>query len=86
MHGYSNLPGTPIDSHCKCSHFVLMSADAPDQDGQLHTLGLLERLRAESGYLDQAASDLYYGVDALLRELRNPYLHDIANMSFRVEL
>jgi hypothetical protein len=33
-------------------------------------LGLLERLRAESGY----------------PELENPNLHGIANMSFRVEL
>jgi hypothetical protein len=33
-----------------------------------------------------AYSDLYDRVDALLRELANPNLHDIANMSFRVEL
>jgi hypothetical protein len=43
-------------------------------------------LRAESGYLDRAASDLHSRVDALLYELENPNLHDIANMSFRVEL
>lgn len=63
-----------------------MSQDLSDQEGQLYTLGLLERLRAESGYLDRAASDLYHRVDALLRELENPNLHDIQNMSFRVEL
>jgi hypothetical protein len=58
----------------------------PDQDGQLHTLGLLERLRAESSELWGTSSKLYHRVDALLRELANPNLHDIANMSFRVEL
>jgi hypothetical protein len=63
-----------------------MSDDPSDQGGQLYTLGLLERLRAENGYLDRAASDLYYRVDGLLRELENPNLHDIQNMSFRVEL
>lgn len=61
-------------------------ADDADEDGQLHTLGLLERLRAESGYLDHAACDLHSRVDALLRELENPNLHDIVSMSFRVEL
>jgi hypothetical protein len=60
--------------------------DPGDVDGQLRTLGLLERLRAKSGYLDRAASDLHYCVDALLRELENPNLHDIQNMTFRVEL
>jgi hypothetical protein len=61
-----------------------MSAD-PD-DGQLHTLGLLEQLRAESGELWGTSSKLYFRVDALLRELANPNLHDIANMSYRIEL
>jgi hypothetical protein len=63
-----------------------MSQDPSDQDGQLYTLGLLERLRAESGAVQGAYSDLYRRVDKLLRELENPNLHDIANMSFRVEL
>jgi len=60
-------------------------SDAPD-DGQLHTLGLLEQLRAESSELWGTSSKLYHRVDALLRELANPNLHDIANMNFRVEL
>jgi hypothetical protein len=64
-----------------CSY---MSAD-PD-DGQLHTLGLLERLRAETKDTKGAYAHLYERVDALLRELENPNLHDIANMSYRVEL
>ena len=52
----------------------------------LHTLGLLEQLRAESSELWGTSSKLYHRVDTLLRELANPNLHDIANMSFRVEL
>src|ERR1700722_3855622 len=56
------------------------------EDGQLHTLGLLEQLRAESKELWGTSSTLYHRVDELLRELSNPNLHDIANMSFRVEL
>jgi hypothetical protein len=57
-----------------------------DDDGQLHTLGLLERLRAEAHDLWGSSSNLYFKVDGLLRELANPNLHDIANMSFRIEL
>jgi hypothetical protein len=58
----------------------------PDQDGQLHTLGLLERLRSETNLVQGAYAGLYQRVDKLLRELENPNLHDIANMNFRVEL
>jgi hypothetical protein len=57
-----------------------------DEEGQLHTLGLLEQLRAQSGDLWGRSSKLYFHVDKLLRQLENPNLHDIANMSFRVEL
>jgi hypothetical protein len=62
-----------------------MSQD-PEGDGQLHTLGLLERLRAETRGIEGIYSDLYRRVEALLRELSNPNLHDIANMQTRVEL
>lgn len=62
-----------------------MSQD-PDEDGQLHRLGLLERLRAKTHGIDEVYADLYRRVDALLRELANPNLHDIANTNFRVEL
>jgi hypothetical protein len=58
----------------------------PSDDGRLHTLGLLEHLRAEARAAEGGYSDLYDRVDGLLRELANPNLHDIANMSFRVEL
>src|SRR5579863_5276425 len=58
-----------------------------DGDGQLHTLGLLERLRAECKTLWGTSSELYFRVDGLLRELANPNLHDIpTNLPFRVEM
>lgn len=59
--------------------------DAEDNGGQLHTLALLEQLHAKSGDLWGRSSELYFHVDALLRQLSNPNLHDIQNMSFRVE-
>src|ERR1700731_1853185 len=63
-----------------------MSQDPCDEDGQLHTLGLLERLRSETNLVRGAYGGLYERVDKLLREIENPNLHDIRNMSFRVEL
>ena len=63
-----------------------MSQDPGDEDGQLHTLGLLERLRSETNLVQGAYAGLYQRVDKLLREIENPNLHDIRNMSFRVEL
>jgi hypothetical protein len=64
---------------------MFLYSDAPD-DGQLHTLGLLKQLRVESKELWGTSSGLYERVDALLRELANPNLHDIANMAYRVKL
>jgi hypothetical protein len=64
-----------------------MSRDPTEGDGQLHTLGLLERLRAECKDLWGTSSKLYFRVDELLRELANPNLHDIPmNLPFRVEM
>ncbi len=63
-----------------------MSQEPSDQDGQLHTLRILERLREKTSVIQDTYSDLYRVVDKLLRELENPNLHDIANMSYRVEL
>jgi hypothetical protein len=63
-----------------------MSQGPENDDGQLHTLGVLERLRSETNLVRGAYDGLYERVDKLLRELENPNLHDIANMSFRVEL
>lgn len=58
-----------------------------ESDGQLYTLGLLEALRTECKGLWGASSEAYFRVDALLRELANPNLHDIpTRLSFRVEM
>jgi hypothetical protein len=66
--------------------FMFRSMTAEPDDGQLHTLGLLERLRSETNLVRGAYGGLYERVDKLLREIENPNLHDIRNMSFRVEL
>ncbi len=64
-----------------------MSQEPREGEGQLHTLGLLEQLREECEHLWGSSSDFYFRVDALLRELANPDLHDIStNLPFRVEL
>jgi len=58
-----------------------------EHHGHLHTLGMLGQLRAESSELWSTSSRLYHRVDALLRELANPNLHDIpTNLPFRIEL
>jgi hypothetical protein len=64
-----------------------MSQEPTDSDGQLHTLGLLERLRKECGQHWDTSSTLYHRIDGLLRELANPNLHDLSShMPYRVEL
>ena len=56
-------------------------------DGQLHTLSVLEQLREASKSLWGASSEAYFRVDELLRQLANPNLHDIPrNLPFRVEM
>jgi len=62
-------------------------SQGPEENGQLHTLGLLERLREECKQLWGTSSEFYFRVDELLRQLANPNLHDIpARLPFRVEL
>jgi len=64
-----------------------MSQEPSDSNGQLHTLGLIEQLRAECAELWGTSSRLYHRVDELLRELANPNLHDIPTcLPFRVEM
>jgi hypothetical protein len=61
-------------------------SQAPE-DGQLHTLSLLEQLREECQHLWGTSSEFYFRIDTLLRELANPNLHDIPmRLPFRVEL
>jgi len=58
-----------------------------ENGGQLFALGLIEQLRLECRELWGTSSTLYHRVDALLRELANPNLHDIpTRLPFRVEL
>ena len=74
-----------LDFRAQCSQFVPMS-QAPE-DGQIHTLGLLEQLREECQQLWGTSSEFYFRIDELLRELANPNLHDIpTRLPFRVEL
>ena len=47
------------------------------EDGQLHTLSLLEQLREECKSLWGTSSEFYFRIDELLRELADPNLHDI---------
>jgi hypothetical protein len=57
------------------------------EDGQLHTLGLLEQLRNQCKSLWGTSSELYFRVDKLLSQLANPNLHDIpSNLQIHVEL
>lgn len=54
---------------------------------ELHTLTLLEQLRAESAELSGTSSRLTERVEALLRQLADPRLPDIpTNLPFRVEM
>jgi hypothetical protein len=65
------------------SHFVRKV----EEDGQLHTLGLLEQLRDQCKSLWGTSSELYFRLDKLLNQLANPNLHDIpSNLQIRVEL
>jgi chromosome condensin MukBEF complex kleisin-like MukF subunit len=58
-----------------------------EEDGQLHTLGLLEQLRDQCESLWGTSSELYFRVDKLLQQLANPNLHDIlSNLQIHVEL
>jgi hypothetical protein len=64
-----------------------MSRNPFEDEGQLHTLGLLEQLRDASKDLWGASSKAYFRVDGSLRQLANPNLHDVpTHLPFRVEL
>lgn len=69
-------------------HFLFPMSQVPlNSDAQLYALGLIERLHVQCRELWGASSDAYFRVDALLRELANPNLHDIpTRLPFRVEM
>jgi hypothetical protein len=58
-----------------------------ENEGQLHTLSVLEQLRDAFKSLWGASFAAYFRVDELLRQLANPNLHDIPrNLPIRVEM
>jgi hypothetical protein len=66
----------------ECSQFVLITRQSP-----LHTLSLLEELRAITSTAWSTTSKLYQRVDALLRQVADPSLPDIPlRLPFRFEL
>jgi hypothetical protein len=63
-----------------------MSQDLEPQ-GQIYTLDLLERLHKGLRHYGNAQNDLYYRIDALLRELANPNLHTVElTTAYEIEL
>ncbi len=64
-----------------------MSQDPTDENGQLHTLGLIEELRSECKRMWGTSSEMYFRIDKLLRDLANPNLHEIfSTTAFQIEL
>jgi hypothetical protein len=67
--------------------FSFCSHDRPEIDGQLHSLGLIEKLRDDLRAFDGAKGELYYRLEEVLRELANPNLHDVNLVTaFKIEL
>jgi hypothetical protein len=55
--------------------------------GQIYTLDLLERLHKGLRDFGQTKDELFWRIDALLRELRNPNLHEVElTTAFQIEL
>ena len=58
-----------------------------EQEGQIHTLGLLERLREDLRRYGHENDELYFRIDRTLHELANPNLHEVElATAFRIEL
>src|SRR5690348_2004459 len=59
----------------------------PEEDGQLYTLRLIEKLRDDLRAFDGAKDELYRCIEGALRELANPNLHDVNLVTaFKIEL
>jgi hypothetical protein len=57
------------------------------QDGQIYTLGLLERLREDLRRYGHENHEMYSRIDKTLLELANPNLHEVdLPTAFRIEL
>jgi len=58
-----------------------------EPEGQIYTLNLLERLHEGLRDFGRTKDELYWRIDALLRELRNPNLHEVElTTAFQIEL
>jgi hypothetical protein len=58
-----------------------------EPEAEVYTLGVLEQLREDLRLFSSAKGELYSRIDALLRELANPNLHDVnLTTAFRIEL
>jgi hypothetical protein len=58
-----------------------------EPEGQIYTLNLLERLHDGLRDFGKTKDELYWRIDALLRELRNPNLHEVElTTAFQIEL
>ena len=68
-----------------CSPWV--KGQKSSQRGQIYTLDLLKRLHKGLRDFGQTKDELYWRIDALLRELRNPNLHEVElTTAYQVEL
>jgi hypothetical protein len=67
--------------------FSFCSHDGRASDGQLHALGLIEKLRDDLRAFDGAKDELYHRIQRALRELADPNLHDVNLVTaFKIEL
>lgn len=58
-----------------------------EPEGQIYTLNVLERIQEGLRNFDYTKDDLFWRIDALLRALRNPNLHEVElTTAFRIEL
>jgi len=58
-----------------------------EPEGQIYTLNLLERLHEGLRDFGRTKDELYWRINALLRELRNPNLHEVElTTAFQIEL
>lgn len=67
--------------------FSMRQGSEIEPEGQIYTLNLLERLHAGLGDFGRTKDELYWRIDALLRELRNPNLHEVElTTAYQIEL
>jgi hypothetical protein len=58
-----------------------------EDGGDTCALGLVEQLRDQCGALQRELSEAYHRMDALIRQLSNPNLHDLPiNLPYHIEM